>query len=186
MTPGIAFLAGLALVAGSVLFVAFALVVATVVAVKIDPGPDVPPRAQVERAELHERERGAHEDALDRLERERGRERVVGSPLVFPVFAVVFALFMLFGAWTAVADHADAGGGPVSASLLLRPLWLPWIPASLSALIIAANRRRNWERWPQWRKDREIERRREKERRGRESRLASLRRAVSPRRTGRY
>ncbi|WP_026928493.1 hypothetical protein [Glycomyces tenuis] len=183
MSAGIALLAALALLGGCALILAAALLLAVLVWAKIDPGPELPAHAEVERAERFQRDVEEHEAAVERRLERRGRETVVWSSATFPAFVIVFAVFMLIGAWSAVADHAEAGGGPVSASLLLRPLWLPWIPALLTALIGMAERRRNWERWPQWKRDLEVERRRNRRRRDARSRLEGIRRAASRRRT---
>ncbi|GAB3656222.1 hypothetical protein [Glycomyces tarimensis] len=186
MSPATALLAGLALVAGSVFVVTAAVLAAAAIAARINPEPDVPVEDRIERAEDEHRRREAHEERMRQLERRSGRESIDSTHLVFPTFGIVFVLFMCFGAWSAVLDHADAGGGPVPVSVLLRPLWLPWIPALIAGLIAAAGYRRAYERWPQWKKDLEAERRRAKRHRGHRSRLDGLRRSASRRRSDRY
>src|SRR5690606_28928382 len=181
MSSGVALLAGLALVGGCALILAFALFLAVLVSGKVDPGPAPPVSAQAERAERFRRDREEHEAEVERGLERRGREGVVWPRATFPTFLIVSAVFAVFGAWSAVADHAAAGGGPVPLSLLLRPLWLPWVPALLAALIIMADRRRNWERWPRWRKERERERRRSARRRRHRSRIANMYRFASSR-----
>lgn len=175
MSAGIALLAGLALVGGCALILLASLFLAVVVSAAIDSGPVSSARDRTERAERFHRDREEHEAAAERRLARGGRETVVWPRATFPMFLVVFAVFMLFGAWSAVADHAEAGGGPVPAALLLRPLWIPWIPASAAALIIMADRRRNWERWPQWRKEEEREKRRSARRRRHRNRIAGMR-----------